>query len=71
VRVPDYQPPQWPDGQAKQFHLDVSVRDLDQAERRALTAGATKASVQPNPGSWRVLLDSAGHPFCVTTLISD
>ncbi|MEU3980551.1 VOC family protein [Streptomyces sp. NPDC026672] len=71
VRVPDYRPPQWPDGEAKQFHLDVAVSDLDKAERLALAAGATKAVHQPNPGSWRVLLDPAGHPFCVTTLIPD
>ncbi|MET8213567.1 VOC family protein [Streptomyces sp. NPDC005373] len=71
VRVPDYRPPQWPDGQAKQFHLDVSVRDLDKAECLALAAGATNAAEQPSPGSWRVLLDPAGHPFCVSTLIPD
>ena len=69
VRVPAYEPPQWPDGRPKQFHLDVAVRDLDEAERRALAAGATKAAEQPMPTSWRVLLDPAGHPFCVTTLI--
>ncbi|MEU7863688.1 VOC family protein [Nonomuraea sp. NPDC049141] len=39
------------------------------AERLALAAGATKATDQPNPDRWRVLLDPAGHPFCVTTLI--
>jgi Glyoxalase-like domain len=33
--------------------------------------GASKASVQPSPESWRVLLDPAGHPFCVTTLIPE
>ncbi|WP_046498659.1 VOC family protein [Streptomyces odonnellii] len=69
VRVPDYRPPQWPDGQAKQFHLDVAVEDLDRAERLALATGATTAAHQPNPTRWRVLLDPAGHPFCLTTLI--
>ncbi|MEU6841181.1 VOC family protein [Streptomyces sp. NPDC046716] len=69
VRVPDHRPPQWPDGLPKQFHLDVAVTDLDEAERRALAAGATKAADQPGPDRWRVLLDPAGHPFCVTTLI--
>jgi len=69
VRVPDYQPPQWPEGDAKQFHLDVAVENLDKAESLALAAGARKAAHQPNPGNWRVLLDPAGHPFCVTTLI--
>ncbi|MET7745690.1 VOC family protein [Streptomyces sp. NPDC005385] len=69
VRVPAYRPPQWPDGTPKQFHLDVAVTDLDKAERLALANGATKATTQPNPDRWRVLLDPAGHPFCVTTLI--
>ncbi|MFJ6079856.1 VOC family protein [Streptomyces sp. NPDC092369] len=71
VRVPNYQPPQWPDGEPKQFHLDVAVDDLDKAETLTLAAGATKASRQPSPESWRVLLDPAGHPFCLTTLIPD
>ncbi|NEB81880.1 VOC family protein [Streptomyces sp. SID14478] len=69
VRVPDHRPPQWPNGLPKQFHLDVAVTDLDEAERRTLAAGATKATEQPNPDRWRVLLDPAGHPFCLTTLI--
>ena len=33
--------------------------------------GATKPAVQPNPDTWRVLLDPAGHPFCITTMIPD
>ncbi|MFE9812748.1 VOC family protein [Streptomyces sp. NPDC005227] len=69
VRVPNYRPPQWPDGQGKQFHLDVAVDDLDRAEYLALANGATTAAHQPNPSRWRVLLDPAGHPFCLTTLI--
>ncbi|MET8291854.1 VOC family protein [Streptomyces sp. NPDC005132] len=69
VGVPDHQPPTWPGGTPKQFHLEVAVTDLDRAERRALAAGATKAADQPNPDRWRVLLDPAGHPFCLTTLI--
>ncbi|WP_328826040.1 VOC family protein [Streptomyces sp. NBC_00252] len=69
VRVPDHRPPQWPDGTPKQFHLDVAVTDLEAAEQLALAAGATKAAGQPAPDRWRVLLDPAGHPFCLTTLI--
>ena len=38
---------------------------------RALALGATKADEQPNPDHWRVLVDPAGHPFCITTLIPD
>jgi hypothetical protein len=69
VRVLDHKPPRWPDGEPKQFHLDVAVPDLDKAEHQALAAGAKKPSHQPTPASWRVLLDPAGHPFCLTTLL--
>jgi hypothetical protein len=69
VRVPDHAPPRWPGGTPKQFHLDVAVADLDEAETRAVAAGATTAAEQPNPDRWRVLLDPAGHPFCLTTLL--
>lgn len=65
-RIEGYQPPQWPDGAPpKQFHLDLTVDDLDAAETRALELGATKAAHQPEPDRWRVLLDPAGHPFCL------
>lgn len=66
-RVPDHTPATWPDGgTAKQFHLDISVADLDEAVDVAVALGATKAEHQPEPDRWRVLLDPAGHPFCVT-----
>jgi hypothetical protein len=66
-RIEDYQPPNWPAGQPpKQFHLDLAVDDLDAAERAALELGATKPAHQPDPQRWRVLLDPAGHPFCIT-----
>jgi hypothetical protein len=68
VRSPGHRPPEWPDGDTpQQIHLDFSVDDLDTAERDALEIGATKAAHQPQPGRWRVLLDPAGHPFCLTT----
>jgi hypothetical protein len=67
-QIADYQAAEWPDGEPpKQFHLDLSVDDLDAAERAALELGATKAQHQPEPDRWRVLLDPAGHPFCVTS----
>ncbi len=66
-RVPDHAPPVWPDGEGpKQFHLDVAVEDLDAGERQAVELGAVKADHQPQPDRWRVLLDPAGHPFCIT-----
>lgn len=71
-RVVDHKPPNWPDGTVpKQLHLELAVTDLDGQEARMLALGATKADVQPNPDNWRVLIDPAGHPFCITTLMPE
>ncbi|GAA4699338.1 hypothetical protein Prum_088850 [Phytohabitans rumicis] len=68
VRVPHYQPPTWPGAaMPKQIHLDVAVSDLDQAEAAAIRLGARRAATQPAPHRWRVMLDPAGHPFCLST----
>ncbi len=72
VRVPNYTPATWPDGDApKQMHLDLAVDDLDVAEAEALRLGAHRAAQQPAPDRWRVLLDPAGHPFCLSTQIPE
>ncbi|HEV3267458.1 MAG TPA: VOC family protein [Acidimicrobiales bacterium] len=72
VRVDDYVRPDWPDGSPpKQIHLDLAVDDLDEAEGTALRLGAQKASAQSSPDNWRVFIDPAGHPFCLTTLIPE
>jgi catechol 2,3-dioxygenase-like lactoylglutathione lyase family enzyme len=69
-RVDHHQPPTWPaDDVPKQLHLELAVTDLDEAEASTLALGATKADTQPDPDRWRVLVDPAGHPFCITTLI--
>jgi catechol 2,3-dioxygenase-like lactoylglutathione lyase family enzyme len=67
-RVADYQAPGWP-GQERpqQFHLDFVVDDLDAGQQAAVSIGARLAATQPEPESWRVLLDPAGHPFCLVT----
>lgn len=68
-RIDGYQSPDWPEGAPpKQFHLDLSVPVLDDAERALLEIGATKSGHQPEPDRWRVLLDPAGHPFCITAM---
>lgn len=70
IRVPGYRPPTWPDGDLpKHIHLDLAVRDLDEAEAEAIRLGAVKAGHQPQPDQWRVLQDPAGHPFCLTANI--
>lgn len=61
-RVDGYVPPVWPG--AAIVHLDLTADDLGTAEERAVALGATLPH-QPDP-RWRVLLDPAGHPFCLT-----
>jgi hypothetical protein len=65
-RVADYRPPAWPG--ASVVHLDLTAGEyLEGPTRRAVALGARLADPQPDP-RWRVLLDPAGHPFCITTL---
>ena len=65
-RVEGYAAPGWPNERgSKQFHFDLAVDDLDDGQARAVELGAVP--VDPQPGeTWRVLLDPAGHPFCLT-----
>ncbi len=63
----DYRAPVWPpeDGhQRPMMHLDFQVADLDEAVTAAIALGATVAGYQPQENV-RVLLDPAGHPFCL------
>ena len=64
-RVDDHQPPSWPDDGRKQFHLDLAVDDLEAMAERAVELGATLADPQPGE-TWTVVIDPAGHPFCLT-----
>lgn len=65
-RVADYQEPPWPGTSI--VHLDLTAGEhLDEPEQRALALGAKRAEPQPDE-RWRVLLDPAGHPFCITTM---
>lgn len=68
-QVADYRPPAWPGSSV--VHLDLTAGgELDGAERRAVALGARVVAPQPD-SRWRVLLDPAGHPFCVTTVTPD
>ena len=49
-----------------QLHLEVEVSDLDAAVEHAVELGATLAAYQPQDDV-RVMLDPAGHPFCLYT----
>ena len=68
-----YEPPTWPEEpghQAKMMHLEVLVDDLESAVGRVLRSGGAQAPHQPpdrDPARIRVMLDPAGHPFCLFT----
>ena len=68
-RADDFAPPTWPTGdRPQQFHLDVTIDDIDEAEPAVLAIGARKHDVQPgvdDGDTFRVYLDPAGHPFCL------
>jgi hypothetical protein len=48
------------------MHLDFEVVNLETAVAHALELGAEEAEYQPQKDV-RVLLDPAGHPFCLYT----
>jgi catechol 2,3-dioxygenase-like lactoylglutathione lyase family enzyme len=62
-----YRPPTWPETpetQDKMMHLDIKAEDLEAAVAHALACGARLAEHQPQERV-RVMLDPAGHPFCL------
>lgn len=62
-----YVAPVWPpaDGQQRaMMHFDFQVGDLTSAVAEAEALGAKLADFQPQDNV-RVLLDPAGHPFCL------
>ena len=66
-RNTDYIPPVWPEEPERQqqmAHLDFAVTDLDKAVKHAVRCGATVAPDQFSE-HWTVMLDPAGHPFCL------
>ena len=66
-RSREYVPPVWPPEEGSQqmmMHIDVAVDELDAAMAHAMELGATLAAYQPQPDV-RVMLDPAGHPFCL------
>ncbi|MDQ2648603.1 MAG: VOC family protein [Actinomycetota bacterium] len=65
----DYAPPTWPTAERpQQFHLDLTIDDIDSAEPEVLALGARRHEVQPGEAdgdNFRVYLDPAGHTFCL------
>ena len=66
--APDHIPPQWPDGQPQQVHLDLWVDDIATAHARVMSLGATllkEADDGDSGDAFQVYADPAGHPFCL------
>jgi hypothetical protein len=66
-----YVRPVWPGvagAQGMQIHLDFRVEDVPIGVEWAIACGASQAEPQPtnrDPLRLRVMLDPAGHPFCL------
>lgn len=50
-------------------HLDFAVNQLEEAVQYAVSCGATVAEQQFSE-HWRVMIDPAGHPFCLCRMAS-
>lgn len=65
--IVNYEKPVWPAERGKQqqmMHMDFYADDHKEALKHALACGARFSEVQLEDG-WRVMLDPAGHPFCI------
>ena len=66
-QIENYERPKWPAENGKQqqmVHLDFHVDDVDEAVKHAISCGAVLSDIQLED-AWRVMLDPAGHPFCI------
>ena len=65
-KSPGHEAPTFPDPRSsQQFHLDIEVDAIDEAERQVLALGATRVADAIEDDDFRVYLDPAGHPFCL------
>ena len=63
---PQHEPPTFPDPRgSQQFHLDIVVDDVDDAERQVLGLGGARVTDAVGETQFRVFRDPAGHPFCL------
>jgi Glyoxalase-like domain len=46
------------------LHLDIRVKDVDEAERAVVALGARRVPAARETG-FRVFVDPVGHPFCL------
>ena len=67
-KSPEYQSPTFPDPKgSQQFHLDVLVEDVEEAEPKVLALGATLVQ-KDTDDQFRVYRDPVGHTFCLIWL---
>ncbi len=66
-----YEPPTWPEESGrhgKMMHFEFLVADLESSVQLVLERGGSEAAYQPpdrDPTRLRVMVDPAGHPFCL------
>jgi hypothetical protein len=66
--APDHVPPEWPDGNPQQVHLDLHVEDFAAAHEQAIALGARLLQAADDlvaAQGHQVYADPAGHPFCL------
>ena len=71
-QVDNYKKPKWPsvdELQQQMLHLDFYVKsdNFESELKHAVSCGAVLSEIQLSK-SWKVLLDPAGHPFCIIPL---
>lgn len=63
-----YEPPVWPEEQAKQqkqMHFNFQVDDLLTSVEEAIRLGASKSTSQFGEEHYVTMIDTEGHPFCL------
>ncbi len=66
--APNHVPPDWPDGNPQQVHLDLHVEHPAVAHAEAIARGARllqPADDLASAAGHQVYADPAGHPFCL------
>jgi Glyoxalase-like domain len=67
-QAPNHIPPDWPNGNAQQVHVDLHVDDFADAHSQAMALGArllhAAEDLTADEGH-QVYADPAGHPFCL------
>ncbi len=65
--APDHSPPDWPDGNPQQVHLDLHIDDPAGAHADAVALGARllQADDLTAAEGHQIYADPAGHPFCL------